>query len=149
MLFLSDAALRFAVEICLEKEKYRVCIAIPDPVRRMDIFRRVVEKATLYDFGAYKRQLPITLTLEFSNGSIIKVIQCSDSARGHICNLLIADPSITRPVLLDVLRPLERGDWIEYNERHRAEEANNGGHNTHDLLANSPNNDRRLVNNNV
>ena len=91
MIFLSNAALRYAVDICLEKDKYKVGIAIFDEDKRAAAHQFVYSMVSDSDYVENIRNSKYNFEVHFKNGSAIKFVYPSDNARGHRFHLLIED----------------------------------------------------------
>lgn len=91
MLFLSNAALRYAVDICLEKDNYKVGIAVIGEDKRNTVQQMILDMVTGSDYIESVRNSKYNFTIDFKNGSYIKLINASDNSRGNRLHLLIAD----------------------------------------------------------
>lgn len=114
MLFLSNAALRYAVDICLEKDKYKVGIATKGFEKRDIVRQQILDMITGSDCVEHIRNSKYNFEVQFKNGSVIKLILASDSSRGNMLHLLIVDREISIDVVECVLKRCELLDWIEY-----------------------------------
>lgn len=116
MLFLSNAAIRYAVNICEENDRYKVGIAV----------NRNNREATTEMLLDISEELPgvkqiinshYCFEILFKNESTIKVIPATTSARANKCHLLIVDPEVSLNVILNDLEPCETLMWSEYWEK--------------------------------
>lgn len=114
MIFLSNAAVRYAVDICQEKAKYKVGIAIRSENKRNAVRELVLSMVA--NSGCVERIINSKHNFEicFKNGSVIKFIYASDSARMNRLHLLIADIDIPIDIMQRVLKPCENLEWFEY-----------------------------------
>lgn len=106
MIPLSRAALRYVVDICCERENYKVLIASSDSSMRENIEKVLLAMACIADTekvintrGEFK--------IIFKNGSLIKVIRANESSRGNKAHAIIVDPEVDREIKDCVLRPME------------------------------------------
>ena len=114
MIFLSNAALRYAVDICQEKEKYRVGIASLD-ADKLEAMREllptlIVDRHCIESIINTKNEFRI----RFTNGSTIMFISSSSNACGQRLHLLIADRDIPFDIMNNILRPCENLEWMNY-----------------------------------
>lgn len=123
MIFLSNAALRYAVEICAEVPKYQVIVtALVDKRLKIqedliDLVNRLYISEVHWIKNSYNRA-----EIYLKNGSHITVVPASDSARGYREHLLIVDKDINPKVIKDVFIHKEILDWDDYEEYHRKKE---------------------------
>lgn len=115
MIYLSESALKYAVNICEELPNYRVGIALS----RASLFlgkdgyniMRIIQD-TITDIEARFYINGNTLNkIEFSNGSSIQFIPISESSRGYAFSLLIVEYGIDKEFVNCVLRPYEKSNY--------------------------------------
>lgn len=111
---LSNAALRYAVDICQEKEKYRVGIASLD-ADKLEAMREllptlIVDRNCIESIINTKNEFRIC----FTNGSTIMFISSSSNACGQRLHLLIADRDTPFDIMNNILRPCENLEWMNY-----------------------------------
>ena len=123
MLYYSDAALRYAVDRCLEKDGYRVGIATKEKKEALE--KLLLRKEDFLRVRNYNNQFEIL----FKNGSLIIYIPLSFSSRGYALNLLIVDEDIDDDILKTTLIPLEKLELIRRRQRQCDKE-----HNDRDLI---------------
>lgn len=111
MLYYSDAAIKYAVDKCLEKNNYKVIIAT---TRKPYTVEKLLQMAK--DVAVFKNTTTESL-VAFNNGSSIKCIRISTSCRGNAANLLIVDEDINDDILRNVFIPMEKLDWIQRRQR--------------------------------
>ena len=112
---LSYSALQYAINICQEKDGYRVGIASGDEISYEEAkdfllklvkdcgnIEKVANSKYEYNFHTY-----------FKNGSFIKFINTSGNVRGQRYNLLISDKNISEDVMRCIILPC----WQPYYER--------------------------------
>ena len=114
MIFLSNAALRYAVDICLEKDKYKVGIAIKGEDKRNIMRQLILDMVVGSDCVETIRNSKNNFEVCFKNGSRIKFIYASDSARMNRLHLLIVDRDVSIDIVQYVLKPCENLEWFEY-----------------------------------
>lgn len=117
MIYLSESALKYAVNICEELPNYKVGIALS----RASLFLKKdgynimnIIQDTITDIEArfYININGNTLNeIEFSNGSSIRFIPISESSRGYAFSLLIVEYNIDKEFVNCVLRPCEKVDY--------------------------------------
>ena len=114
MIFLSSSALRYAVDICQEKERYRVGIASMDAYK-LEAMRELLP-TLITDRDCIERIInsKIEFKIYFKNGSLISFLCSSNQALGRRLHLLIADTNIPIDIMNSVLRPCENLAWREY-----------------------------------
>lgn len=120
MLFLSKASLEYAVKICIEKEKYKVGIAIMNEENKnaaRDLILDMISKTDHVE-KIYRNSSNFRIT--FKNKSEIRFIPAAESSRGNRLHLLIADKTIPLDILQNVLKPCENIEWLKYAYEQRA-----------------------------
>lgn len=112
MIYLSESALKYAVNICEELPGYKVGIAtsaLPLLVALKFFYTAIAkDRDTIEVIENEKRDCA---TIEFSNGSSIRFIPISESSRGYAFSLLIVEYGIDKEFVNCVLRPCERVDY--------------------------------------
>lgn len=120
MIFLSNAALRYAVEVCAEIERHQVMVAALADKRSeiqnklIDLVKQVCESEVYMIKNICNRT-----EIYYKNGSHIMLAPANESMRGYRSNLLIADRDINRETLETVFYAKEILDMFDYNEYHR------------------------------
>lgn len=114
MIFLSKAAIRYAVDVCQERERHRIGIAIHGEDKRNDMHELILSMISDSDYIERIRDSKYNFEIYFKNGSVIKFIYPSDNARGNRWHLLIADKEIPMDIIQNVLKRCEILDWYEY-----------------------------------
>lgn len=114
MIFLSNSALKYAVDICQEKEKYKIGIASMD-TDKLEAMREllptlITDRDCVESILNSKNEFRIC----FKNGSTIRLINSSYNACGLRFHLLIVDRSISIDIINNMLRPCENLEWLEY-----------------------------------
>ena len=112
MIYLSESALKYAVNICEELPGYKVGIALSSK-NGYDIMQVIVDaitdaKATIYFIDNNKHRI------EFSNGSTIQFIPtCNNNilVKGYVMHLLVVEHNIDKEFVSCVLRPYEKLDY--------------------------------------
>ena len=119
MIFLSNAALRYAVEVCAETERHQVIVAALADKRSeiqnklIDLVKQVCESEVYMIKNICNRT-----EIYYKNGSHIMLTPANESMRGYRSNLLIADRDIDRETLETVFYAKEILDMFDYNEYH-------------------------------
>lgn len=116
MLYYSKAALRYAFDRCLERERYKVGIATSHRHQAANILLDMIKNISPSEVQV------LLLTkhnpcVRFSNGSEISFIPQNESARGRKLHLLIVDEDVESQFLQCVLRPMEILEYMERSER--------------------------------
>ena len=114
MIFLSSAALKYAVDICQEKDRYRIGIASMDTDKLEAMRELLLTLITDRDCTERIINSKNEFKIYFKNGSMIKFLCSSSSACGQRLHLLIADRNIPIDIMNTMLRPLENLDWFDY-----------------------------------
>lgn len=125
MILLSNAALDYVYEICIERRCFYVIVACnreADKSRVWDYLQNKVlndisvgADERIFQFS--HRQDP---SLCFVNGSFIKVISARESARGNRAHLVLIDKNIPENIICETLGHIELGEiyWqLRENER--------------------------------
>ena len=111
MIALSVSALRYAVDVCRECSGYKVGIVPYDAYEMREVVKAVSsileEKACL----EHIRNNGWNYYVEFPNGSILKIIRASNSARGHRFHLVVINKFIDREIR-DILKSVELLEWL-------------------------------------
>lgn len=107
MIYLSNSAIQYAVNLCQEFEGFRAIIASNDS----DVRKTVIDKLkqlVLPDYdGPQNRFLDNTCVVQFQNHSTLKVIGMAENAIGSRAHLVVTDINIDRRTVDEVLRKLE------------------------------------------
>lgn len=111
MLYYSDAALRYAVDRCLEEDGYRIGIATKEKKEALE--KLLLRKEDFFKVINYNNQFEIL----FKNGSLIRYIPLSSSSRGDALNLLIVDEDVDNDLLETILIRLEKVEWVKRRQR--------------------------------
>jgi hypothetical protein len=111
MLYYSDAALRYAVDRCLEEDGYRIGIATKEKKEALE--KLLLRKEDFLKVRNYNNQFEIL----FKNGSLIRYIPLSSSSRGYALNLLIVDEDVDNDLLETILIRLEKVEWVKRRQR--------------------------------
>ena len=111
MLYYSDAALRYAVDRCLEEDGYIIGIATKEKKEALE--KLLLRKEDFLKVRYYYDQFEIL----FKNGSLIRYIPLSSSSRGYALNLLIVDEDVDNDLLETILIRLEKVEWVKRRQR--------------------------------
>lgn len=112
MIELSNSALKYAIDICNECDKYKVGIAVLDIAETkttIDTLKELLEGCPNWS-STIARISDYYYNIQFKNGSIIRIIRPSEHARGHRFNVIISDVKLYQEYI-DTLRCLERPIW--------------------------------------
>lgn len=115
MIFLSNAAIRYAHEICEERSNYRVVIISPNKETRNFIYNYLQGCFDYNDIHTIKSSRVEKYDICYNNGSVIRIFAGAENERGAKCHLLIADRETNREVLDTIFRPSEICEQIEYD----------------------------------
>lgn len=107
MIYLSNSAIQYAVNLCREFEGFRAIIVSNDSdVRKTAIDK--LKQLVLPDYDSpQNRFLDNTYVVQFPNYSTLKVIGMAKNAIGSRAHLVVADINIDRRTVDEVLRKLE------------------------------------------
>lgn len=118
MLILSEAALRYAVDICIER-KSNIIIAVCDSMECKRVSERLDEIIEHKDYFQKKAPgLPYAI-YRHKNGSVIEIVPATSSARGYRCNVLIIQREILDTPDQDRFLAMEflgYGEWYQWNK---------------------------------
>lgn len=124
MIYLSNAALKYAVNICEELPGYKVCISISKTSDLVSAYHFLVANINInninYKFSMNKSAFNVNVPfskIEFNNSSLIAFIPANEFSKGYACNLLIADHNIDRRIITDCLLFCEKMDYYKYQTR--------------------------------
>ena len=129
MLYLSDAAIDYAIAMCTSNPRYKVIIAVDGMEKRHNVFNHIV--------GSVERSPGMVISggirklIGWQNGSTIRVVPCSDRSRGMRAHLVIADDNADEEIVDAVFRNMETLERIERRQRHEVFDMNTLA-NTHD-----------------
>lgn len=115
MIYLSNAALRYAVNICLELPNYHVVICPEFRNEWVDIIDQLIDYIPSLGINVHRilKSKSGDCCIEFTTGSIIRFVPAHDSSRRYRTNLVIVDSKIDEDIINTVLRPMEIKQLIE------------------------------------
>ena len=115
MIFLSDSAIKYSVNICTERSNYRVGIAIYDPNIKIHVQNQICDICGKLGDGLVQRIVgqKHNFRVDFENGSNIRFLNTTGSSRGVKTHLLVLDEGIPYE-LWDNVRRTEVLDMMEY-----------------------------------
>lgn len=115
MIYLSNAALRYAVNICLELPNYHVVICSESRSEWGDLIDQIVDyiPSLSENINRAKKTKSGNCFLEFSNKSVILFCPAKESSRGMRANLIIASSKLDKNFINTVLLPMEIKQFIE------------------------------------
>lgn len=114
MLYLTGLTLKYAIDMCLDKPKYVVYIAALDDISIKKTFYYLLGKIT--DDSIVGKGFTDTFgEIDFRNGSYIRVIDASTTARYIHCHSLIVDNRVDGDIR-EKLRELETRDYDKEKE---------------------------------
>lgn len=122
MLYLSDAAIDYAVAMCTSNPRYKVIIAVSGVRKGHNVFNHIV--------GSVERSPGIVVSggilklIEWQNGSTIRIVPCSNSSRGMRAHLVIVDNDADEDVVNTVFRRIEILEQIDRRQRHEVFDMN-------------------------
>ena len=111
---ISYSALTYAVNICQEKDRYRVGIAIEDEISYEEAKDFLLTLVKDYDNIEQAANSKNNFHIYFKNGSLIRFINTSGNARCQRYHLLIADNNVSEDVMRCIILPC----WQPYYERY-------------------------------
>lgn len=109
-IYLSYSSLQYAVNICQEKEMYRVGIAIEDEISNKEAKDFLLGLIKDYDNVEKVINSKYEFNIYFKNGSLIRFVNTSGNARGQRYHLLIADKNVSEDVMRCIILPC----WTPY-----------------------------------
>lgn len=116
MIVMSNSALKYAIDVCRERDNYKIGVvpystaqaeAIIETLKisyQNDNDLRLVNKVSFDGFQ-----------MQFNNGSLIRIIPSSYTARGNRFHLIIADNLVDRNFLSKAILPYEILEWRDYH----------------------------------
>lgn len=109
MLYYSNAALRYAVDRCLEIPGYKVLISTSHRKEVDDYLKKYIKSIDIDESPPYMLRCSSSSvsTYDFFNMSRITVALPNENSRARRCNLLIVDMDLNESFIQDVLRPTE------------------------------------------
>lgn len=115
MIYLSNAALRYAVNICLELPNYRVVICPESRNEWADLIDQIIDyiPSLAININRAKKTKSGNCFIEFSNESVILFCPANESSRGLRANLIIVSSKLDEEFINVVLRPMEIKQLIE------------------------------------
>lgn len=115
-IYLSYSALQYAINICQEKDGYRVSIAIEDDISYEEAKNFLImlarDCANIEEIADSKYEY--NFHIYFKNGSVIRFINTSGNAKGQRYHLLISDKNVSEDVMRCIILPC----WTPYYERY-------------------------------
>ena len=115
MIYLSNAALRYAVNICLELPNYHVVICPESRSEWGELIDQIIDyiSSLAININRAKKTKSGNCFIEFNNGSVILFCPAKESSRGMRANLIIASPKLDEDFINAVLIPMEIKQLIE------------------------------------
>lgn len=115
MIYLSNAALRYAVNICLESPNYHVVICPEFRSEWGDLIDQIIDYVPFLaeNINRTKKTKSGNCFIEFINGSVILFCPAKENSRGIRANLIIASSKLDKDFVNTVLLPIERQQFIE------------------------------------
>lgn len=118
MLILSEAALKYAVDVCIER-KSNIIIAVSDSMECKCVSEKLDEIIEYKDYFQKKTHGLLYATYCYKNGSVIAIIPATSSARGYRCNVLIIQREILDTPEQDRFLAMEflgYGEWYQWDK---------------------------------
>lgn len=119
MLYLSEAAIDYAITMCATRPMYRVVIATATEQKGQDVLQYI---AGSRERSPYRIRRGIDKFAEWQNGSVISTINANYCARGRRAHLVIIDDNISDEVVDTVFRRMEILESVDRNRRRFEEE---------------------------
>lgn len=115
MIYISNAALRYAVNICLELPNYHVIICPKSRDEWRDIIDQIVDyiPSLAINVNRIHTAKSGNCFIEFFNGSVIKFVAANESSRGCRANLIEVSSEVNEDFINAVLRSMEIKQLIE------------------------------------
>ena len=115
MIYLSNAALRYAVNICLESPNYHVVICPEFRSEWGDLIDQIIDyiPSLAENINRAKKTKSGNCFIEFSNGSVILFCPAKENSRGMRANLIIASSKLDKDFIYAVLLPMGIKQFIE------------------------------------
>lgn len=115
MIYLSNAALRYAVNIYLESPNYHVVICPEFRSEWGDLIDQIIDyvPSLAENINRAKKTKSGNCFIEFSNGSVILFCPAKENSRGMRANLIIASSKLDKDFIYAVLLPMEIKQFIE------------------------------------
>ena len=114
MIYLTESALKYAVNICEELPRYRIGICPRYRAEIESLLKNVQEYARDVQRIVFSKNSS-SGQIYFNNGSMIEFIPPIEShVRGRAFCLVIADKDIDHDFLYDRLRPAEKIDYYKW-----------------------------------
>ena len=113
-IYLSYASLQYAINICQEKDGYKVGIAIGDEISYEEAKDFLLTLVKNYDNIEQVANSKSNFHIYFKNGSLIRFINTSGNARGQRYHLLIADKNVSEDVMRCIILPF----WQPYYKKY-------------------------------
>lgn len=110
MLYLSEESINYAMAICARKSRYRVVVAVTTEEKRDNILRYI---AGSREWSPDRISSGVSKFAEWQNGSVIRIVPVSESARGIRAHLVIADEDAddeTIDIVFNRMEILERAE---------------------------------------
>lgn len=124
MIWLSRAAIQYAISLCLEKECQHVGIICSSTEQAQYVYNRVITSCEHDDKYFITRYSKIgNSTIYFENGSSITCAKTSESLRGHKWHQLVIDEHVPDDIIHEVLLPSEILAEFERRERLKNEDS--------------------------
>lgn len=108
MIWLSNSALRYAVDVCNEIPNYRAIVYVRMITQADDIKHKL--RTYLKNIRAIITDTEQSWHATYSNGSRLDVVAATDRARGRRCYLAVAEAGIDKNIIDTVIRTAERND---------------------------------------
>lgn len=118
MLFLSNSAIQYAVNICREEDGRKIGFVINNK-RKINLMNSLLSDM-LADASDVEILMIRTnqLLIRFKNKSEIRLIPCLESSRMYRVHLMIVDRSVPPEFVQTILHQCEIRDWMEYRHEH-------------------------------
>lgn len=115
MIYLSNVALRYAVNICLELPNYHVIICPEFRSEWRDLIDQTIDyiPSLAMDINRAKKTKSGNCFIEFNNGSVILFCPAHENSRGIRANLVIASSKLDEDFINAVLLPMEIKQFTE------------------------------------
>lgn len=120
MIYLSEFALQYAIQVCIKKKNYKILIVAFTKLDAEICFFKIKNlqeyNKKIIKYVASKNTN--VYFIDFINGSRITITRAANIAsKGNKCHLLITDKRIKEEIIEKVFMPCEILNYKNYNEK--------------------------------
>lgn len=118
MIYISDSAIQYAVNLCREFNGFKAVIVSPDSEVRRRVIERLEELIIPEYDGPRNHRSDNTVICQFPNYSSLRVIGMSENMHGCRAHLLVVDINADKQFVNTVLKPFET---LPYRPRNKSD----------------------------